>query len=408
MAETLLEDGVPQSEVRSEIYDEDGYVAEDFLDRVRAAIEAEDAEFLRERVGRLHESELGDLLSTLNNDQRQTLVRLMGEEFDYTALTEVDEAIRLSIVDAMPNEQVAEALRELDSDDAVYILEDLEEDDRKEILAQLPFRERLRLRRSLEYPRGIGRPAHADGVRRGAAVLDRRPDHRLHARGGGPAGILRADLRHRSDLQAARRRRPRPDPQRQAPGEDRGHHARDAPCDPGRDGPGGGGADHRAVRPALGRGHRFEREAGRYPHHRRRHRHPPAGGRRGHQAPRRRRRRRDFRYRAHRGAVALPVAARQSGDGDPRLAGHRALRRDHPADGGARRPDADRRLDGRQRRHADHDGRGARARGPRDRHLQCRPHRAQGGAGRPSQRRALRGPHRRGRLAVVRETAWAP
>ncbi|TFF25262.1 magnesium transporter [Jiella endophytica] len=139
-------------EPRVGIYDEDGYLAEDFLDRVKEAIAAEDAAFLRETIGPLHESELGDVLRNLGHDERQALVRLMGEEFDYTALTEVDEAIRLSIVDAMPNEQVAEALRELDSDDAVYILEDMEEEDRKEILAKLPFRERLRLRRSLEYP----------------------------------------------------------------------------------------------------------------------------------------------------------------------------------------------------------------------------------------------------------------
>lgn len=142
----------PSPEPRSGIYDEDGYLAEHFLDRVKQAIEAEDAADLREIISPLHESELGDVLRNLGHDARQTLVRLMGEEFDYTALTEVDEAIRLSIVDAMPNERVAEALRELDSDDAVYILEDLGEDDRKEILAKLPFRERLRLRRSLEYP----------------------------------------------------------------------------------------------------------------------------------------------------------------------------------------------------------------------------------------------------------------
>ncbi|MAU96954.1 MAG: magnesium transporter [Fulvimarina sp.] len=145
----VLDAPVPE---RTGIYDEDGYLAEDFLDRIKEAIAADDAAFLRETIVPLHESELGDVLRNLGHDARQSLVRLMGDEFDYTALTEVDEAIRLSIVDAMPNERVAEALRELDSDDAVYILEDLEEEDRKEILAKLPFRERLRLRRSLEYP----------------------------------------------------------------------------------------------------------------------------------------------------------------------------------------------------------------------------------------------------------------
>ena len=152
MADTQLTSDVPESEALSGIYDEGGFVDGAFLERIEAAIEGENPAYLREEVGRLHESELGDLLEALDNDARQSLVRLMGDEFDYTALTEVDEAIRLSIVDAMPNAQVAEALRELDSDDAVYILEDLDEEDRKEILDRLPFRERIRLRRSLEYP----------------------------------------------------------------------------------------------------------------------------------------------------------------------------------------------------------------------------------------------------------------
>ena len=152
MADTQHVLDAPSPEPRISIYDEDGYLAEDFLDRIKEAIEADEEAFLRQAITPLHESELGDVLRNLGHDERQSLVRLMGDEFDYTSLTEVDEAIRLSIVDAMPNEQVAEALRELDSDDAVYILEDMDEDDRKEILAKLPFRERLRLRRSLEYP----------------------------------------------------------------------------------------------------------------------------------------------------------------------------------------------------------------------------------------------------------------
>ena len=46
----------------------------------------------------------------------------------------------------------AVALQALDSDDAVYILEDLDDEDQAEILAKLPFTERIRLRRSLDYP----------------------------------------------------------------------------------------------------------------------------------------------------------------------------------------------------------------------------------------------------------------
>ncbi|WP_110031068.1 magnesium transporter [Hoeflea marina] len=135
-----------------DIYGEDGSIRQDFLTAIGAAIADRDVLFLRDHVIPLHESELGDLLESINASQRQALVKLLGADFDFAALTEVDEAIRLEIIDAMPNEQIAQALGDLDSDDAVYILEDLDEEDQAEILAQLPFTERVRLRRSLDYP----------------------------------------------------------------------------------------------------------------------------------------------------------------------------------------------------------------------------------------------------------------
>ncbi len=103
-------------------------------------------------MARLHESELGDLLESILPEQRLALVKLLGSDFDLTALTEVDEAIRLEIVEQMPNEQIAAAIGHLDSDDAVYILEDLDQEDREAILAELSFTERTRLRRALDYP----------------------------------------------------------------------------------------------------------------------------------------------------------------------------------------------------------------------------------------------------------------
>jgi len=139
-------------EPRADIYGEDGVIRPGFLAHIGAAIADRDTLTLRKDVGDLHQSELGDLLETLLPEQRRTLVSLLGGDFDFSALTEVDEAIRLDIVDSLPNAQIAKAVQELDSDDAVYILEDLDEADQEEILAQLPFTERIRLRRSLDYP----------------------------------------------------------------------------------------------------------------------------------------------------------------------------------------------------------------------------------------------------------------
>ncbi len=139
-------EGVP------DIYDDDGVIRPAFVAHVEAAIEGSDTPALRRDVGGLHQSELGDLLEALQPEKRRALVDLLGGDFDFGALTEVDDAIRLDIVENLPNEQIALAMQELDSDDAVYILEDLDQEDQDEILAQLPFTERVRLRRSLAYP----------------------------------------------------------------------------------------------------------------------------------------------------------------------------------------------------------------------------------------------------------------
>ena len=132
--------------------DESGALRADYVERVGEAIAAANAEALRQLVGDLHEADAGDLIEALDPDFRPRLVELMGSDFDFSALTEVDDTIREEILDQLPTETVAEGVRELDSDDAVVILEDLPKSEQAEILEQLPAEERDALARSLEYP----------------------------------------------------------------------------------------------------------------------------------------------------------------------------------------------------------------------------------------------------------------
>ena len=132
--------------------DEEGTIRGEFVESVRSAVEAADAETLRRLVGELHEADLGDLLEALDPDERPELITLLGDDFDFTALAEVDHAVREEILDELPPETVAEGVRELDLDDAVYILEGLPQEEQDEILDQLPPPERVALARSLQYP----------------------------------------------------------------------------------------------------------------------------------------------------------------------------------------------------------------------------------------------------------------
>ena len=140
------ETGVPS------LRDEEGAVREEFVTRVAQAIEAGRVDELRELTTDLHEADLGALVEALEPEQRPRLVELLGLHFDFTALTEVDDAVRGEILEELPPRTVAEGVRDLDSDDAVAILADLPHEERAEILDQLPPHERVALARSLEYP----------------------------------------------------------------------------------------------------------------------------------------------------------------------------------------------------------------------------------------------------------------
>jgi magnesium transporter len=132
--------------------DEDGAIRAKFLDSVQAAIERGDAAALRALVGELHESDTGDLIEALDPDLRPRLVELLGREFDFTALTEVEDAVREEILEDLPAETVAEGVRDLDSDDVAHILEDLPQQEQAEILQQMPPPERTAVERILHYP----------------------------------------------------------------------------------------------------------------------------------------------------------------------------------------------------------------------------------------------------------------
>ncbi|MBA5777957.1 magnesium transporter [Stappia sp. F7233] len=152
VTETDIVDAPADAPEAIPVRDEEGRIDAAFLQKVEDAIEAGDETAVRELAGDLHEADLGDLLEALGENDRPRLVQLLGGDFDFAALTELDEAVRVKLIDQLPAEDVAEGIGELDSDDAVYILEDLEPEEQAAILNQLSFSDRIQLQRSLDYP----------------------------------------------------------------------------------------------------------------------------------------------------------------------------------------------------------------------------------------------------------------
>jgi magnesium transporter len=153
MAEDIDVAGPKESELdRLPMRDEDGEIRREFVEEIARAIAAADTAFLRAVVAELHEADLGDLIAALQADDRVSLVELTGTDFDFSALNEVDDAVREEILEELEPETVAEGVRELESDDAVELLEALDQEEQEEILEKLPRSERDALERSLDYP----------------------------------------------------------------------------------------------------------------------------------------------------------------------------------------------------------------------------------------------------------------
>lgn len=130
----------------------------------------------------LHPRDLADVIELLSPEHRVALIQAMGPAFNYEVLSEIDETVRDQLSEALPNELLAKAVTELDTDDAAYLIENLEQEDRDEILAQIPKGERAVLERQLDYPEDFRRSSHAERLRRGRAVLDRRASHSARTR----------------------------------------------------------------------------------------------------------------------------------------------------------------------------------------------------------------------------------
>ena len=71
--------------------DAEGTVTAPFVEAVEEAVRTGDAERVRALAADLHEADLGELLEALDEELRPALIELLGDEFDFAALTEVDE-----------------------------------------------------------------------------------------------------------------------------------------------------------------------------------------------------------------------------------------------------------------------------------------------------------------------------
>lgn len=121
---------------------------------VLTAVQAGDAEALARALEPLHAADIADIIEQVDKPTRRALVALSGRDFDGEILAELDEGLREEVVGGMAPEALAEAVRELETDDVVDLIEDLDAPQAEAVLGALEAGDRVAVEHSLSYPEG--------------------------------------------------------------------------------------------------------------------------------------------------------------------------------------------------------------------------------------------------------------
>jgi magnesium transporter len=132
--------------------DADDRLKPDFVRGVLDLVEAGDAEGARAKVEPLHPADIADLIELTPQESRAALASAIADLIDGDVMAEMNDWVRDGLIDALEPHQVADLAAELDTDDAVAIIEDMEEDDQRAVLRALDPDDRAAIEEALSYP----------------------------------------------------------------------------------------------------------------------------------------------------------------------------------------------------------------------------------------------------------------
>ena len=155
-------------------------VSQEEVAQVVEALKTEDAAFIHALLDEYHAADQADLIEQLSSKNRRRLIDIARDQIEPEALTELEETVRDEILDLLGPREVAAAMSELEADDAAYLIQDLDDADRREVLDAMPVEERADVEAALSYPLVLKIP---DGsFSRGVVKVENRSDLLEHGK----------------------------------------------------------------------------------------------------------------------------------------------------------------------------------------------------------------------------------
>ena len=111
---------------------------EEYLDNIRAIIAAREDDAAHRELADLHPADIAELYKDLDLEEAEYLYQLLDDDTAADVLMELDEDDRRKLLHDMPAEKIAKQfIDHLETDDAVDIIQELDEEDRDKILSHI-------------------------------------------------------------------------------------------------------------------------------------------------------------------------------------------------------------------------------------------------------------------------------
>lgn len=107
---------------------------------------------IRDLLEPLRPADIADLVVVLGREDRRRLVLALGDDLDVDTLIDLDGTVLADLLAVMSPQAVARAIPELDTDEAVHLLEEMEEGRREQVLARVPAPDRAAVLEGLSFP----------------------------------------------------------------------------------------------------------------------------------------------------------------------------------------------------------------------------------------------------------------
>ncbi len=124
----------------------------DHIEDIKTLLERRDMDALRSFVAELHASDIGRVLSGLEDEEAMEVFKLLTPEAASEALLEVDERLRKTLISAITPDEFIEVVDEMETDDAADVISELPLEHAKQVLDGIGKKESLEVQKLLVYP----------------------------------------------------------------------------------------------------------------------------------------------------------------------------------------------------------------------------------------------------------------